>query len=504
VDSRFDRGVIRISAFLLLEAAGSMSASPLVVNAEEPGTERADRRGLSAALDEIGFTRVQAAIIAMLMAGMFFDSLEQNSTGAMAPLIKSAFGLSNAQLALINSATVLGGLVGRLAGGYLADQYGRRFSLGLNLLLYTLGGLISAAAVNYEMLLASRFIVGIGLGGEFTVGITLLSELVATRHRGSAVAMLNLASGGLGNIASFGFFMIMLGPLNDVLGGDATSWRWVYVMLALPAVLVVYFRRYLPESPRFLLSQGRIQEANESLTRLASGRVGRLPPGQPIREFVTEAEIPAKVIVSYDGVFRGENLRRTLAIGCASWMSFGAQVTLLFLMPTLLVSRGYSLGDSLAYTMIMNVGSLFGALAASYLAGRFNRRPTLMGAGMCGCVSALLFATFANSTASLLVLGVTFQFFTMMQNTMLSVWAPELYPTAIRAMGTSVVNGIGNVAGAVMPFAALFFFDLTGISGVFTMIAVMYLLLVVSAACGPETFGRSLEAATEQLPMSHA
>src|SRR5262245_17401858 len=120
--------------------------------------------GPSAVLDRAGFTKVQALVVALLMAGLFFDSLEQNSTGAMAPLIKAAFGLSNNQLALINTATVLGGLFGRLIGGYLADRYGRSFALSLNLLVYTLGGLISAAAINYEMLLASRFIVGIGLG----------------------------------------------------------------------------------------------------------------------------------------------------------------------------------------------------------------------------------------------------------------------------------------------------------------------------------------------------
>ena len=78
---------------------------------------------------------------------------------------------------------------------------------------------------------------------------------------------------------------------------------------------------------------------------------------------------------------------------------------------------------------------------------------------MLGCISAICFASFANSTALILVLGMIFQFFTMMLNTMLSVWSPELFPTSVRAMGTSVVNGIGNVAGAVMPFAALFFFD---------------------------------------------
>jgi MFS family permease len=468
------------------------ATSPDVVTDEQHGSA-----GASAALDRIGFTRVQVAVVALLMAGLFFDALEQNSTGAMAPRIKAAFGLDNNRLALINTATVLGGLLGRLIGGYLADRYGRRFSLSFNLLIYTLGGLISAVAASYELLLASRFIVGIGLGGEFTVGLTLLSELVATRHRGSVVATLNVASGGVGNFAAFGFFMLMLGPMNEALGGDEVSWRWVYVILATPAVLVVYFRRYLPESPRFLLSQGRVEEANQSLTRLASKSIAGLRQGGPTQQFVSAADIPIKVESSYLEVFRGRNLRRTVAIGCASWMSFGAQVTLLFLMPTLLVSRGYSLSDSLGYTMIMNLGSLLGAIAASYLAGRFKRRPTVMVAGTLGCASAILFAVFANSTASLLILGSVFHFFTMMQNTMLSVWAPELYPTAVRAMGASVVNGIGNVAGALMPFAALFFFELTGIAGVFIMIAAMYALLVAASAFGPETFGRSLEDVAE-------
>ncbi|WP_245718102.1 MFS transporter [Nocardia miyunensis] len=452
---------------------------------------------LSETLDRIGFGRVQAIVIALLMAGLFFDSLEQNSTGAMGTLLKESFGIGNAQLTLINTVTVVGGLVGRLIGGYIADRWGRRAALSLNLLVYTLGGLISAAAVNYEMLLASRAIVGIGLGGEFTVGLAILAELVATRHRGSLLATLNVSSGGVGNIASFGFFLLVLGPLNGALGGDHSSWRWAYVILAVPAVLVVFFRRYLPESPRFLLSKGRVDDANVSLTRLASGTVSGLRNPGPAGHFVTAADaIPASG-TSYLEVFRGRNLRRTAAIGAASWMSFGAQVTLLFLMPILLQSRGYSLSDSLAFTMIMNIGSLLGACAASYLAGRVPRRFTVSAAAVLGCVSAIAFAVFAHSTALILVLGMIFQFFTMMLNTMLSVWSPELFPTSIRAMGASVVNGIGNVAGAVMPFAALFFFDLAGVAGVFAMIAVMYALLVVAARFGPETFGKSLEVVTE-------
>ena len=460
--------------------------------------EDAASPGLTSALDRIGFGRVQAALILLLMAGLFFDSLEQNSTGAMGPLLKESFGIGNAELTMINTATVLGGLAGRLIGGYIADRWGRRAALSLNLLVYTLGGLISAVAVNYEMLLASRFIVGIGLGGEFTVGLAILAEIVATRHRGTLLATLNISSGGIGNIASFGFFWLVLGPLNGVLGGNDTSWRWTYVILAVPAVLVVFFRRYLPESPRFLLSKGRIEDANKSLTRLASGSINGLRKPGITKQFVTEADIPVPVKSSYVNVFKGENLKRTAAIGAASWMSFGAQVTLLFLMPILLVSRGYSLSDSLAFTMIMNVGSLFGACAASYLAGKAPRRMTVGIAAVLGCISAICFASFANTTALILVLGAIFQFFTMMLNTMLSVWSPELFPTSVRAMGTSVVNGIGNVAGAVMPFAALFFFDRWGVPGVFAMIAVMYALLVVASRFGPETFGKPLEAVTEK------
>lgn len=466
--------------------------------------EDAASPGLTSALDRIGFGRVQAALILLLMAGLFFDSLEQNSTGAMGPLLKESFGIGNAELTMINTATVLGGLAGRIIGGYIADRWGRRAALSLNLLVYTLGGLISAVAVNYEMLLASRFIVGIGLGGEFTVGLAILAEIVATRHRGTLLATLNISSGGIGNIASFGFFWLVLGPLNGVLGGNDSAWRWTYVILAVPAVLVVFFRRYLPESPRFLLSKGRIEDANKSLTRLDSGSIKSLRKPGITKQYVTEADIPVPVKSSYAEVFKGENLKRTAAIGAASWMSFGAQVTLLFLMPILLVSRGYSLADSLAFTMIMNIGSLFGACAASYLAGKAPRRLTVTVAAVLGCISAICFASFANTTALILVLGMIFQFFTMMLNTMLSVWSPELFPTSVRAMGTSVVNGIGNVAGAVMPFAALFFFDRAGVAGVFAMIAIMYGLLVVAARFGPETFGKPLEAVSEKPVLAAA
>ena len=454
---------------------------------------------LPAVLDRIGFSRAQFWVLMLIMAGMFFDTLEQNSTGAMGTNLKDALGIDNDQLALINTATVIGGLIGRLVGGYLADRYGRRLSLGVNLLLYTLGGLISAVAVNYEMLLASRLLVGIGLGGEFTVGIAMLSEMVATRYRGTLVSTLNIGSGGIGNFLSYGIFFLILGPFAGFFGGDDTVWRWTYVLLSVPALLVVVYRRRLPESPRYLISRGEVDAANRELTRLASDTLRRPRADAPVTPYLSAADVPARQPrVSPAAVFQGKALPRTLAIGAASWMAFGAQVTLNFLMPTLLVAKGYSISDSLLFTMIMNVGSLLGACAAAVLASRAGRRTTVTTAAVLGCLTAVAFALFAETTLLILVLGAIFQFFTMLLNTTLAAWSPEVYPTSIRAQGTSIVNGIGNVAGAVMPFAALLFFDRFSLAGVFMMVAVMYALLIVAARFGPETRGRTLEEVKEE------
>jgi MFS family permease len=451
--------------------------------------------GLAAAMDRIGWTRAHWVVALMVLAGMFFDALEQDTTGAIVEGLKASFGMDTTDLALLNTIMIVGGLVGRLGTGYLADRKGRRYALAFNLLLYTLGGLLSAVAPNELFLQVSRFIVGVGLGGEFTVGLTLVAEIVATKYRGTVAASLNIGSGGVGNFVAFGLFLVVLGPLNDVLGGTDTSWRWLYVLLALPALLVVVIRRYMPESPRFLLAQARVDEANAALSVLASGRLTRRGAPVAVTQYVTTADIPetAEQKVPLRALATASSLRRTAAIGLASWMSFGAQITLLVLMPTILVAQGYSITDSLAFTMVMNLGSLLGACASAYLAGRLGRKVVTIGAAILGCGAAVAFASFANGVALILVLGAIFQFFALLLNTTLAAWSPEIYPTHVRALGTSVANGIGNVSGAVMPLLAVPVFAAFGVGGVFIMLAVMYVLLAVAAGFAPETLSRSLE-----------
>ncbi|WP_285062165.1 MFS transporter [Frigoribacterium sp. ME-P-080] len=294
---------------------------------------------VASVLDSIGFTRAQFWIFLLILAGEFFNTLEQNSVGAMGSHLKDSLQIGDVQLTGINTATVIGGLIGRLLAGYLADKYGRRFSLGLNLLIYTLGGLLIAVAMNYEWLLVSRLIVGIGIGGEFMIGIVMLSEMVATKFRGTAIGMINVGAGGLGNFISYGLFLLLLGPLEVSLGGPDVVWRWTFVILAVPALLVVLYRRRLPETPRFLLSKGRVDEANRSLAILASNSL-RPTDAKPPVQLSPDDLPPMPVHANPAAVFHRFVLRRTVALGVASWMAFGSQVTLNFLMPTCWSSVG--------------------------------------------------------------------------------------------------------------------------------------------------------------------
>ena len=402
----------------------------IVSNTSQAPTAQSDKpRTVGEVLDHIPFTRAHVWVMALVMAGMFFDTLEQDSTGAIGPYLIKTFDITDNKLVTINTLTVIGGLVGRLVGGYLADKKGRRFSLSFNLLLYSLGGLISAFAPNYEVLLASRFIVGIGLGGEFTVGLALISEMVSTRRRGTAVGTMGFASGGIGNFIAYGFFVIVLGPLNSFLGGDTHSWRWLMGMMAVPAILVVFFRRYLPETPRFLVSVGRIHDANRVLTILASGNLRLKPADADVTPYLdADALPPTPEHISPTEIFGSKLLRRTAAVGVASWMAFGAQVTLLVLLPTLLVSKGYSISSSLVFTMIMYAGSMFGALAAAVAAARIPRRLAVTVAAVLGCISAICFAEFANGAAGILIFGSIFQFFSLFLNSTLALWSPEAVP----------------------------------------------------------------------------
>lgn len=453
-------------------------------------------RDLAAALDRIGFGRAQKAILGLIAIGTIFDAIEQFNVSYAAPALQQVWHLSGTQVGLLSTATFGGVAVGCLLAGIVGDLAGRKTTYLYNLGLYTVGSLIGAFAPNLWVLIIGRIVVGIGLGGELNTGVTLISELVPTRVRGACTAVVNIAGGGLGIFFSTALAWVILNPLGHLLGGPQTSWRFLLGILVLPSVLVFVYRRYVPESPRFLLSRGRVEEANQVLTMLESGRLRG--DGRPVTGYLRAPEgvsMPRER-VRLTEIFRGALRRRTTVLWVISFMAFGAQDTITIFMPTILVRQGYALAASLGFTLIINVGGLVGAVLAA-VAGHYWARRIALGYGALAAIVTAIGFVVAPGLGLILLFGSLFQLMSMLLNTLIWVYAPELYPTRIRAFGVGASVFIASAAGSVIPPFAGKVLDAYGVAGIFGLAILMYLVVAVVIRFGPETAGRSLEDLSE-------
>ncbi|MFM0054097.1 MFS transporter [Paraburkholderia phytofirmans] len=457
-------------------------SGPVQSDSSFAGSAQLDR-----ALDGIGVTPAHKTIIGLILIGCLFDSFEQNSIGLIAPLLRQQWGLTATDIGLLNTVTFAAAALGRLVSGYIADRWGRRMMLTADLLLFTLGAILCALAPSFLLLCVGRAIVGFGLGGEVAVAVTMLAEFCSQKFRGTAVGLVNVGAGGLGNFLAPAFGLLVFAIFPGVDG-----WRWLFACLVLPALLGAFYRRLIPETPRFLLSKGRIAETNHVLSTLASGK---LSGTAPVTAYISGDDLsdPATSRANVLDIFRGKLLRRTASVGIAIWMTYGAQISVLTLMPTILVAQGYTITRSLVYTLIMQGGSFAGTLAASLLGYHLPRKRVLTIGAVLACLAALAFGFLAKNIVLVLACGALFQFFVLMLNTTIWIYAPELFPTRVRAFGTSFILATGTTAGALMPLISGRMFDTSGVAGVFGMIAVMYAIFTACIQLAPETYGHRLD-----------
>jgi putative MFS transporter len=445
-------------------------------------------RELESALSTIGVTSAHKSIAFLILIGALFDAFEQNTIGVAAPLLRTQWSLTNTDIGLLNTITFGSAAIGRLLSGYIADRYGRRVMLGFDLLLFTLGSALCAFAPSFGMLCIARGIVGFGLGGEISIAVTMLAEFCSPKFRGTAVGLVNVGAGGLGNFLAplFGLMIFTLFPGPD-------GWRWLFGALAVPALLIVIYRRYIPETPRFLLSRNRTAEVNKVLSLLASGQIRNA--NVPVKTYVTEGGAPFSdgSKASWTEIFAPPYTLRTIPVAIAILMSYGAQLSVLTLLPSMLVAKGYTLSSSLIFTMIVQSGSFLGACAASAFGYYLPRKLMLTAGAIVATLAALCFGFLGANIYLILFFGAVFQFCVLLLNTTIWIYAPELFPTRIRGLGVAFILASGTAAGSFMPLVSGSVLDKFGLVGLFAMIALMYVVFAVCVQFGPETYGKSME-----------
>ena len=203
-------------------------------------------------------TRYQRSLFGIIATAWFFDSMDLGIMTFVLGSIKAEFALTTTQAGLLASSSFLGMFLGAAIAGMLADKFGRKPVFQWSMIFWGVGSLACGFATDVTWLMIFRVILGFGMGMEFPIGLSMVSEIVPAKSRGKYVAILE-GFWPLGFIAA-GVLAYLTLPL--------IGWRGIFIALSIPAVFVFIVRRYVPESPRWLEEVGRDAEADAVTTRI--------------------------------------------------------------------------------------------------------------------------------------------------------------------------------------------------------------------------------------------
>jgi MFS transporter, putative metabolite:H+ symporter len=433
-----------------------------------------------ARLDRLPISSFHYRIFALVGAGMFFDGYDLYvAGGVLASTIQSKFSTAAQNLQFI-SLTFVGMTAGALITGFVGDKFGRRFTYQINLLIFGFASLAAAFAQDMPQLIACRFVQGLGLGAEIVVGYSTLTEFVPPKTRGRWLSMMA--------------FIVVAGfPMTSLLGYliiPNFGWRPMFVIAGIGSLFVWYLRKNLPESPRWLESEGRLEEA-ESLMKAIEQESSA---GKPLPPVVVPA--PVAQVAAAD-LIRPPLLQRMIV---GSWVLITIN-TLIFgfviFLPQFFLRQGLTITNSLAYTLVLSAGSLVGCALGAYLSDGIGRRMSIIGASIVTIVSGYIYARFDATADPAIVLSVGFVLVVAIyvQTAILyGVYTPELFPTEIRLRANGICNFFGRGATVISPFivgSLMASYKLPGV--VWLMIALVVVQILVVWAWGVEPRNRGLE-----------
>jgi len=440
-----------------------------------------------ARLDRLPVGSFHYRIMWLIGAGMFLDGFDIYVAGTvLGATLHSGFS-TLAQNAIFVSVTFVGMMIGAVGTGFLGDRYGRRFTYQMNLLLFGAASLAAAFAPNMTVLIVLRLLIGIGLGAENVVGYSTMTEFVPAASRGR----------WLGLMAVFVVTGLPIASLVGWLVIPLLGWRAMFVIGGMGALVIWYMRKKLPESPRWLESIGRTDEA-EALMVEIEAEAAQTAPLPPVAATTPVAPAPK---VGMAELFSGVLLSRLL-VGCICLIVIN---TLLYgfitWLPTFFIQQGLSVANSFGYSLIMGIGAPIGSAIGAMTADAWGRKPTIIGASALAVVMGVIYPN-VSDPAFLLPIGflLTVPIYVLVA-LLFAIYIPELFPTEIRLRASGICQSVGRAATIVTPFLVVWLFTQHGIGGVMAlMVGLLILQIVVVAWFGIEPRNRRLEELDGTLP----
>lgn len=439
---------------------------------------------LLARLDRLPAWPWPVSLLWILGAGYFFAYFDIVNIGAALPEIATQFGVDTATASWAVSAGLAAYIVGAWLDGTIADLHGRRISLIISVSLFAIGSIGAAFSGSLGSLVFWRVVAGLGIGAEIASVTTYISEMAPTGVRGRYTSW--------AGVFAYAGFAVVPFAARALVPNFAWGWRALFLIGALGGITILFMRRGLGETPRWLIQHGRNVEA-EVLVAAAearvSARIGRpLPAPAAATAPLVHSDFPTRLL------FRAPWRGRVLLLLAIWFFYYIGNYGWLEMAPTLLEREGYSLADSLGYLVVTGFGFLAGALLSVRWNDRFERKHTVL-------VIAIVWA------ASLGVIGIWPRPAVVMiggfvASTTIGLLVPVLYTltaehftTRARATGVALTDGFGHVGGALAPILVLW---AAGLAGFPAALALMAGSGLVVAALVPFTLGvtgAALEAA---------
>lgn len=405
---------------------------------------------IPARLDRLAWSRFHTLVVVALGITWILDGVEVTLAGAVAGALKTspALHLTNADVGLAASAYLAGAVGGALLFGWLTDRLGRRRLFFITLFLY----IAATAATAFSWDLASfaffRFLTGAGIGGEYTAINSTIQELTPARVRGRTDLAIN-GSFWVGAAAGAAGSIVLLDPA--VLGADV-GWRVCFGIGAVLGLAIIWMRRWIPESPRWLMLRGRLGEADAIVTDIER-RAGATPPTAPLPTLRLTPRDHTPMRAIFDALFR--TYRRRSLVGLALMASQAFFYNAIFFTYALVLTDFYGVRDDRVgwYILPFAVGNVAGPLLLGPLFDSIGRRTMIAAtyaiSGVLLAISGWLFVQGVfDATTQTIAWSVVF-FFASAAASSAYLTVSETFPLEIRALAIAVFYAIGTALGGI-------------------------------------------------------
>ena len=436
-------------------------------------------------LDSIPWSSFHTKFLMALGVVWVLDAFEVVIVGNVLKSMIEDLGLSNLQASLVVSGFLLGAIGGSFIFGYLADRFGRKKVFIITLLLYSLGTFLTGFAWDFYSVFILRLLAGAGIGGEFAAIHSAIDEFIPARHRGKVDGFV-VASWNVGSVLASGVAILLL----ENFSGDI-AWRLAFFLGGVIALLVAFVRRSVPESPRWLLSKGSVERAEEIVADLEK-RAGGVNSAVKVRVPVFEGGLLEGILY----ILRDYRWRFLFS----STLSFTILTTYYGLVALIPISLAPAMGvpsDEIPNLFLIgSVGGFFGGVVVAIFSDILGRKATGIGISLLSALATLALLHLENFYVAFAIYSfVAFSFASVAY-----VSAMEIFPSHVRATAIGLISIIGRIGGTLAPPAltALSSFGYEyGIYGLFGLWMLGFLAYVVWGIFGVEASGKPIEEITQ-------